>query len=361
MFMKKLTRLAAPAALLLALTACSGVSASAGGSDKLKVMLSYHQSIYWLPLLIAEDRGYFEDEGVEIDLQETEGSGFVTQQLIAGNAPAGWAGASDDAIAFTKDDSLRTLMCNPPQNIFRIVVPADSDVLSVKDLEGRVLGITEAGGGEEPVVQAALADAGLNRGQDIEVLPIGGAGPTSLNAILDGTVDAYATSYPDISTLTADGRLTVRDITPEEYNAIPGDCLVVKESSLEDAETRTQLVGMARAWAKGAVFAAANPEAAKTIACRMVPEECKDMAFAERYVQDTINLSGVNDGPVPFGAVPISAWETTFNVLLDSGSIEGDFDPAELAGGDLVTSFVDDYSDFDVAKVKAEAVAYVNQ
>src|SRR5690606_23707184 len=103
---------------------------------------------------------------------------------------------------------------NPPQNIFRIVVQEDSDIQSVEDLKGHTLGIAEAGGGEEPIVNASLDAANLKRDTDVTILPIGDAGPASLNAILNGTVDAYAGSYPDISTLTADGRLKTRDITP---------------------------------------------------------------------------------------------------------------------------------------------------
>ena len=356
--MKKLIQLAAPLALALFLSACAGETADEGNSDELNVMLSYQKSIYWLPLLVAQDRGYFEDEGVKVKLQETEGSGFVTQQLIAGNSPVGWAGAPDVAVAFTKDKDLRALMCNPPQNIFRIVVPTDSEINQVKDLKGRTLGISEAGGGEEPIVNASLADAGLKRDSDVKVLPIGGAGPASLNAILKGKVDAYAGSYPDISTLTSDGRLKTRDITPEQYNEIPGDCMTTRMASLKDKNMREKIVGVARAWAKGAIFAAANHEAATKIACQAVPQECEDMSFAETYVADTIELSGVTEDTKVFGSVGISAWETTFEVLKGSGAISGGFDPSLLAGGDVVEKFVQDYSDFDVEKIRAEAAAY---
>ncbi len=352
------TRLAAAAsaALILSVAACSGGDGSGSSEDgELKVLLSYKKSIYWLPLLVAEDQGYFTAEGLKVTFQETNGSGFVTQQLIAGNADAGWAGAPDASVAFTKDDGLRGLMCNPPQNIFRIVVPEDSDIQEVADLKGKTLGIPEAGGGEEPIINASLKDAGLDRNSDLKVLPIGDAGPASLNAILNGTVDAFSGSYPDVSTLTADGRLKTRDITPEQYNAIPGDCLVVNEEALAEDASRKNLVGLARAWAKGAVFAAANPVAAQKIACSIVPQECEDPAFAETYVADTIALSGASDTTSPFGAIDISAWQTTFDVLKDSGAISGDADVETFAGGDLIAGFVADYWDFDVDALVAEA------
>ncbi|MGW0040045.1 ABC transporter substrate-binding protein [Gordonia sp. NPDC003376] len=352
--MKRVLFVVAVAAMLV-LSACTGGSQS---SDGLKVMLSYKKSIYWLPLLVAQDRGYLEQEGVTLDLQETNGSGFVTQQLIAGQAPVGWAGAPDGAVAFATDESLRALMCNPPQNIFRIIVPQDSSITSVAGLKGKTLGISEAGGGEEPIVNASLKDAGLERGKDVTVLPIGDAGPASLNAILDGTVDAYAGSYPDISTLSADGRLQPRDITPSKYNDIPGDCMIVKNDTLQGPD-RDAIVGLARAWAKGAVFAAANPAAAKSIACKQVPQECEDEAFATKYVQDTIDLMNVGNGSTPFGAVDTAAWQTTFDVLTESGALTSNVNPAVFADPAELEKFRAEYYNFSVPEIQEEARTYV--
>lgn len=355
MRVRRAVKLTLPLALATTLlAACGGGGGEATNAEgDLKVMLSYKKSIYWLPLLVAEEKGYFDDEGLELDLQETNGSGFVTQQLLSGNTAVGWAGAPDTVIAFSKDQDVRALMCNPPQNIFRIVVPEDSDIRSVADLKGRTLGIAEAGGGEEPIVNASLADAGLSRDADVRIQPIGDAGPASLNAILDGKVDAYAGSYPDISTLSADGRLVTRDITPEEYNAIPGDCMITTTGHLGDETTREQLVGLARAWAKGAVYAAAHPEEATELACAQVPQECEDMQFATQYTADTIALSGVDDSGEPFGAVPVEAWQTTIDVLTDSGAVEGDLSAEDLGGGATVEDFVAAYADFDADEVRA--------
>lgn len=354
--MKKHQITAASLALALTLTGCGAVTANDGGEDDaLEVMLSYQQSIYWLPQLIAEDQGYFEEEGVNIEFEETNGSGFVTQQLIAGNTVAGWAGAPDAAIAFERDDSLRALMCNPPQNIFRIVVPEESEIQSVEDLSGQTLGIAEAGGGEEPIINASLDAAGVERDSDVAILPIGDAGPATLNAILEGQVDAFAGSYPDISTLTADGRLATRDITPAAYNAIPGDCLITTQSALDDERLNQKITAMARGWARGAVFANENPEEALEIACRVVPQECESMDFAETYLVDTIKLAGEFDEQTPFGFVDETAWQTTFEVLEDSGAIKGGSDIDTFVGGDAIDQFVNDYWNFNLAEAREAA------
>lgn len=337
----------------------SGASGEAGGVTSAKVLLSYQESIYWMPLLVGKELGYFEDEGIEIQTEATEGSGFVTQQIIAGNVDYGWAAAADDVVAFSKDQSLRALSCNPPQNIFSITAPEGGEVQDISDLKGKTLGITEAGGGEEPIVNAALGAAGLKRNADVKILPIGAAGPQSLNAIKTGKVDAYASSYPDISALRAEG-LELADITPEEFKVIPGDCLLVKEDTLNDPGKREFAVKMARAWAKGAVFAATNPDAAIEIACKRVPEECKDEKFARQYALDTIELSGADDTSKPFGVVGLDAWQTTADLLESTKTIAGAVDVETLAGGPDIEKFQQEYGDFDRPAVEQEANEYAS-
>jgi NitT/TauT family transport system substrate-binding protein len=337
-----------------------GGSSGSGGAEsvgKAKVLLSFQESIYWMPLLVAQDQGYFEDEGIELEVEATEGSGFVTQQIIAGNVDFGWAAAADDVIAFSKDQSLRALTCNPPQNIFLITVAEGSSVTSIDDLKGKTLGITEAGGGEEPIVNAALGAAGLERNKDVKILPIGAAGPQSLNAIKTGKVDAYASSYPDISALRAEGQ-ALTDITPTDFKVIPGDCLLMKEETLKDEAKREFAVKMARAWAKGAVFAAANTDAAIEIACKQVPEECKDMAFAKQYSLDTIALSGAEDASKPFGVVDPAAWKATADLLKSTKTIQGDIDVTTLSGGADIEAFQKEYGEFDRAAIEQEAKSY---
>ena len=318
----------------LALAACGGDDdeeqgggAAADAPQEVDLLLSFPESVIWSSLLVARDQGYFEEEGLEIQTQETEGSGFVTQQVIAGNADYGWAAADSDIIAYANDDRLRVVMCHQEQNIFRIVTPADSDIQSVDDLVGKTLGFTEKGGGEEPLVRSALADAGIT--EEVRQLPIGAAGPQSQAAIEDGTVDAYASSYPDISSLTAAG-LEFRDITPEKFNGTPGDCLVTRDDVLKDEAKRTIVEGIARAWARGSKFTIDNPDQALEIGCEQVPEECNNMESARILVTDTARyLEPVTEG-APIGSLYQEGWQTTADVLADTGAIEEPVDVTEL-------------------------------
>ncbi|KWX67327.1 hypothetical protein ASJ79_22085 [Mycobacterium sp. NAZ190054] len=320
------------------------------------MMLSYHEGLSWLPMPIAQKLNYFGDD-YTLNIQSANGSGYVTQQLLSGNIDAGWAGAADTIVAFSRDQSVRAFICQPPGELFQIVTPEGSGIQQMSDLRGRKLGITEKGGGEEPIVNAALKDAGIDpMSSDITILPIGSAGPQTLSAIQDGTVDAYASSYPDIISLEVQG-LTFRDITPAKYQGVPGDCLITTTAVLEDNAKKQQITEFARGWMMGGTFAQANPEAALTIGCEAYPSECQDPAFAEAYVNEFIDLTAGN-GEHPFGYVPIEDWTTTHELLADAGLVPADLDMTTLAADQLVTQVQDEADSFDAAAVQTEAKDY---
>jgi NitT/TauT family transport system substrate-binding protein len=323
-----------------------------GGTQELEVLLSYQESIVWAPLLVGRDRGYFEDEGLSLDLQETEGSGFVTQQIIAGNSDFGWAAADSIIVAASKDPRIRAVTCNQSQNIFRIVVPEGSDIQSVEDLVGKTLGFTEKGGGEEPLIKSSLGDAGIT--DDVKLLPIGAAGPQSKNAIESGTVDAYASSYPDISSLTAEG-MKFTDITPDKFSATPGDCLVALDETLKDPAKAELAAKLGRAWSKGAVFATENPEEGLKANCDAVPDECEDEAFAKALYDDTIALLQPVDDSLRLGELDPEGWQTTADVLLQTKSIDKAVDVDALIAAPEVKAVQEKLLDFDPAAVESES------
>jgi NitT/TauT family transport system substrate-binding protein len=343
-------------ALAVALAGCGDSGEEDGGGEDLRMLLSFHEGLAWLPLPVAEDQGYFEEEGLSLKVETANGSGYVTQQLIAGNVDVGWAGAGDAIIAFSKDDDIRALLCQPPGQLFQIVTLADSGIENVGDLEGKALGITEKGGGEEPIVNAALADAGLDRMSDLQVLPIGAAGPQSLEALRSGQVAAYASSYPDIISLEAEG-LDLVNITPENLKGIPGDCLITTQQVLEDADKRDKIVKLARAWIMGGTFAQANEAAALEIGCKAYPADCTDAAFAELYVKTFLELTAPAEG-LDFGTVPVDDWLTTYDVLESSGVVAGGLDVTPMVEGSVIDEARAEFLDFDHAAVEDAAQSF---
>lgn len=351
--------LAVLACTALFMTACGdddepdseGAASSDGGGGAEVVdqpfLLSSSFGIYFLPIQIAHDQGYFEDEGMKLDVQETDGSSFVTQQIIAGNAEFGVAGAPTDIIAYSKDPNVRALSCIESQSIFSIYVPADSDIQDVTQLDGKKLGINERGGGEEPMVTAVIAENDL----DTEVVPVGQETASIVRALQDGQVAAFSSSIGTRTSIEAE--IELRDITPDKYVATPGDCLITTADVLKEKPEIAS--GIARAILKGMYFAFADPEAALAIGCKIAPEQCEgQQGYAQALADKMMTLMQPTDPSGVPSQIEPPGWELSRDLLVQTGTLE---EPVEI--DDLIASAevaaVEETAFADVETLKAEA------
>jgi NitT/TauT family transport system substrate-binding protein len=348
-------------ALVMAVGACGdddedgGADSAAAETQTVDLLLSFPEGPAWIGLPVARENGYLREEGITVKTEATDGSEFVVQQVIAGNAPYGMAAATSILIAAQRDPSLRAVFCNTSRNLFGIAVPEGSDIQEVADLKGKTLGISEQGGGETPLVTAALQDAGLTPRKDVDIVPIGAAGPASQAAIEDGEVDAYGSSYSDIIALQAAG-VGLVDITPDKYQGVPGDCLFAKEEALSDPDERDAIIGLARAWSKGTLAAVSDPDRAIDVACERYPEECTDRDFIQAYMENRFKLvtpigQEPGDTEIPYGTPQEESWQTALDLLVATDQVENPPEIESIIGTAEVTSIIEEWSNYEPADV----------
>jgi NitT/TauT family transport system substrate-binding protein len=138
---------------LLALLVACGEKAEieSDGSEpeltKIKFLLDWAYSGYHGPWVIAQEKGYFADEGLEVTIERGFGSGASPQKV----ATDGYQLGIGDSNALIKFNSLHPE--NPLIGVFvyhdrspaSIVALAESGIKTPKDLEGRVLAIPAGG------------------------------------------------------------------------------------------------------------------------------------------------------------------------------------------------------------------------
>lgn len=353
-----LRRALSVAIVLVLLTACTsdgqsspGASQSPGESAEAPVEVELlvpfpYPGLLRPGLLVAQDR-YFVEEGLDVTITTVDGSQVVAQQLIAGNATIGLLDVASILIANTDGHDVRAV-AGFNKGTFGIVVPDDSDIDSLEDLEGRKLGVTDPSGGEMNLVRAALADVGLEPDADVEIVPVGEGGPASFLALQEGTVDAFAGAINDFVALESEG-LVPRSIVPEKYQGLPAGNWTVMQATLDDPALRDVVVRLIRAHAKGLVFAQENIDAAVAIGCEIVPEQCEDMDRAKVTMTRGLDTNLPN-GDNPWGFNDHDAWSTTQGTLL-ADVIETEFDVTVAAPNDLI----EEINDFDEEAVRAAA------
>lgn len=206
--------------------------------------------LYYLPLTIAERKGFFKDEGLEIEIADFKGGSQSLQSLIGGSADV-VTGAYEHTIRMqTKGQDIRALieLGRFPGIVLGVRKDLADKVKSAADLKGMKIGVTAPGSSTNMFANYLLGKAGLTA-QDVAFIGVGG-GATAVASFRRGEIDAMSNLEPSISALTRDGSLTIlADTRTEEGTKAlfggtnPAAVLYTKQSFIEaNPETAQALV-----------------------------------------------------------------------------------------------------------------------
>lgn len=315
-----------------------GAAAQATEIQDVEMIIPFPPSIALLGLLMAQEQGYFEDEGINLETSVAEeGSGQVNQLMIAGQEKYGRSGPDLSMIANAEGHDLR-FIATFARGIFTIEAPEGSGVDSIEDLRGKALGVTDLAGGEIGLVSQALAEAGLEADEDVELKVVGPGGPAAFRALETGEIAAYAGATNDFAAMEANG-LASESIVPESLQGLPSNGFVVMQETLDNEADRDIAIKIVRAWLKGDQFARLNPDEAFGIACEAVPEDCTDEATARAYFERSVEVATPPEGVRPGENSPIEAFGTIQNALIEGGEMKQEVDLEEVFPTDYVDQF----------------------
>nr|BAH90331.1 ABC transporter, periplasmic binding protein [uncultured bacterium] len=322
----------------MALQTLAPAGAMAQDLTPVNVLLPIPEGIAFNPLTVAREKGFFAEGGIDVSSSVADGSGYLSQQLVSGNAEFALMGAADAVVAFTKRDDVRVLFCNQVKNVYRIVAKADSGVTTMAELEGKALGYTEPGGGESKLVAAAIDEAGLVVNDTITLIPIGGAGPQSLVSLQNDTVQAYSSSFPDVAALSVAGIEWV-DITPDKYSNVPGVCMVTTEEFLSSEGGLETATALAKGWVRAQYYAIENGADALGTICSVYESACENQAAADALFVEAMNLITPPEGHRP-GELNPASWQTVVEILASGDIVDADLDVTPLISGDNVEAVI---------------------
>lgn len=312
------------------------------------------------PVAVAKQLGYFEQEGLDVTILPVNGSNEVAIQISAGNADVGLASPADAIIGMQsgKDLDVQYYANLYYSNIWPISVIASSSVKDVKELKGKKIGVLSMGSTGITFGRAYAKEAGLDPQRDMTFAPIG-AGAQAMTAIQQGVVDGLVFNDAALAKFRVLGLQTRLLPVSQSLRDLPDTSILAKRENIE--KKRTQLVGFARAIAKGYVFSTANPTAAVKLTWKMRPEaQPKNMPADEALKQgvavtearlaiwNSPKTSGV------FGAFVEDDWKNLVAFLRDIGSLKEDIPTTRI----YTTALVKDINAFDRASIEKQAKAF---
>ena len=249
--MTKLKSLAASLAVFLSL-ALAGTSAPA--AEKLTVMLDWFVNPDHGPLVVAQQRGFFAEAGLEVEMIEPADPNDPPKLVAAGKAPIAISYQPQLHIQAAADLPLArigTLVATP---LNTLLVLDESPVRTMADLKGRKVGFP-VGGFEDAVLQAMLAPAGLGL-DDITLINVNfSLSPSLLSGQVDAVIGAYRNF--ELNQLAIEGHKG-RAFYVEEHGVPPYDELIIVANSgkLDDPRLKPFLKAVER----GVQFLVNHPE-----------------------------------------------------------------------------------------------------
>src|SRR5216684_1639380 len=192
------------------------------------------------PFAIATKLGWYAEAGIKVELVPLPGSTDCVKLVATGELP--YALPSDEPLAIIRPQGVKARVFYTAYQgyIYGIRVPVDSPIKSFADLRGKSIGVAAMSSGGFIVARAVAANNGLNPDRDVRIVAIG-----------EGAQAAAMV------------RVKLRELENEELQRYPSNGFIALDETLQ--KNRKEAVALANGYARGTVFAIANPEAAVRI------------------------------------------------------------------------------------------------
>jgi NitT/TauT family transport system substrate-binding protein len=161
----------------------------------------------YLPLIIAQQRKYFADEGLEVEIAAFAGGSKALQSLMGGSSDVASGAYSNTLTMAAKGQKLVYFVTQVRYPALGIAVSkrvADR-YKSPADLKGMKIGVSAPGSSTHMIVNHLLGKGGLTS-NDVSIIGVGTSG-AAVAAIEKGEIDAIINSDPVMTKLETDNAI----------------------------------------------------------------------------------------------------------------------------------------------------------
>lgn len=235
-----------------------GVSTETEEKELVKVTLNeVAHSIFYAPMYVAIEEGYFEEEGIELDLVCGFGADKTMTAVISGEADIGFMGS--EASIYTYAEGATDYVVNFAQLTQRagnfLVAREEMPDFKWEDLKGHVVLGGRKGGMPEMVFEYILKQNGIDPETDLEINQNIDFGSTAA-AFAENQGDFTVEFEPGATSLESEGEGYVVASLGEDSGYVPYTAFSAKQSYI--AENPDIIQGFTNALQKGMDYVQAH-------------------------------------------------------------------------------------------------------
>lgn len=323
--MKKWITLLLAGTMMVGMTACGGGNneapadgASASADSDLKevtLVLDYVPNTNHTGLYVAQEKGYFEEQGLKVNIVEPGDNNTAAALVAAGKGDLGVSYQEDVTYALAAEEPMpiKAIATIIQHNTSGFAFPKDAGIQSPKDFAGKTYAGWQAPS-EEAVIQAVMKADGADP-SDITMVGADGSGVAQFDngidliwefkgwALTQAEMDGYEFDYIPLNTL--DERL-------DYYTPV----LISNTELIEnDPETVQKFTNAVK---KGYEYAIANPDESAEILAEVCPEY--DIEFLKKS-QAYLSQEYAKDAE-SWGVMKDSVWDGYTQFMAEAGLIE---------------------------------------
>lgn len=180
------------AAALISFALCA---APVCAQDKPKIYVGpSSKTLGYSPLWVGSKKGFFEQQGLDVQVVVLRGIPMVVQALAAGSIQFGSGGP--EPFMESSDRGLDFIITGGVINGMTAAIVAGKKYRSFEDLRGTTIGSSSLTGGTVTALREALRQKGLEYPRDYKILVVAGGSSGNLAALQSGQISATTVAVP---------------------------------------------------------------------------------------------------------------------------------------------------------------------
>jgi len=185
------SRFCAAIALLMLLAGAT----PAGAQERAKIFIGpASKTLGYSPLWVGWKKGFFEQQGLDVEVVVLRGMPMVVQALAAGSIQFGCGGP--EPFMESSERGLDFIITGGVINGMTAAIVAGKKYKTFEDLRGTTLGSSALTGGTVTALREALRQKGLEYPRDYKILVVAGGSPGNLAALQSGQISATTVAVP---------------------------------------------------------------------------------------------------------------------------------------------------------------------
>ena len=180
-------------------------------ADKVTLMLNWYVYGEHAPFYYGKEKGYFTEQGIDLEIQEGRGSGTVAQVVAAKTVQFGYIDVPTMMRAAVKGAPLQAVGVALQTNPMSAMGLSEKNIKKAEDIKGKTVATTP-GDSMSQIWPLFLKKTGL---KETDFKTVSGDATTKLNAVINGQADLLLGYVMDQSMKIKDA--TGKDVTPIKF------------------------------------------------------------------------------------------------------------------------------------------------